>query len=152
MAVARVLTLGKFTEGKNVVEARENYGLYNDQVLRFLTENYVRQDDSSFKDDVPLRIQESVVFKAYQEWCDDEGILHPTTKVNFRDSVEKWTGAKRVRGEGERSNANRSFAFQKLISLGTAPPEDDSDPSAVVPPDESEPSAVVPPDDDAIPF
>ena len=154
VAVARVLTLGKFTEGKNVVEARENYGLYNDQVLRFLTENYVRQDDSSFKDDVPLRIQESVVFKAYQEWCDDEGILHPTTKVNFRDSVEKWTGAKRVRvrGEGERSNANRSFAFQKLISLGTAPPEDDSDPSAVVPPDESEPSAVVPPDDDAIPF
>ena len=143
VAVARVLTLGKFTEGKNVVEARENYGLYNDQVLRFLTENYVRQDDSSFKDDVPLRIQESVVFKAYQEWCDDEGILHPTTKVNFRDSVEKWTGAKRVRvrGEGERSNANRSFAFQKLISLGTAPPEDDSDPSAVVPPD-----------DDAIPF
>ena len=144
VAVARVLTLGKFTEGKNVVEARENYGLYNDQVLRFLTENYVRQDDSSFKDDVPLRIQESVVFKAYQEWCDDEGILHPTTNVNFRDSVEKWTGAKRVRTRegGMGADAARSFAFQKLILI------EDSGSSS----DASEPSGVTPPSDDAILF
>ena len=154
LAVSNLLRSGKFTEGASVVEAREDYGLMNDQVLRFLTENYVRQDDTAFKDSPPERLQESVVFKSYKDWCVEEGIARPTTKVNFRDSVEKWTGEKRVRvrGEGERSNANRSFAFPKLISVGTAPPEDDSDPSVVVPPDESEPSAVVPPDDDAIPF
>ena len=130
VAVRRLLTVGKFTEGASVIEAREAYGLMNDQVLRFLTETYVRQDDSSFKDDPPHRLGESVVFKAYKGWCDDEGIAKPTTKANFRDSVEKWTGEKRVqtRGDGERSNGNRSFVFQKLIPIESAPPEEDSDP------------------------
>ena len=134
VAVRRLLTVGKFTEGVSVIEAREAYGLMNDQVLRFLTETYVRQDDSSFKDDPPKRLPESDVFKAYLDWCDDEGIAKPTTKANFRDSVEKWTGEKRVRvrGEGERSNANRSFAFQKLISIESDTPSDspsdDTDP------------------------
>ena len=121
--------VGVFTEGAKVIEARENYGLMNDHVLRFLIENYVRQEDSSFKDDPPQRLPESVVFKAYLEWSDDENLTKPTTKSNFRDSVEKWTGEKRVqtRGDGERSNGNRSFVFKKLIPIESAPPEDDSD-------------------------
>ena len=129
VAVNRVLSAGVFTEGASVVEAREKYGLMNDNVLRFLTENYVRQDDSSFKDSPPERLAESVVFKAYQEWSDDEGIAKPTTKANFRDSVEKWTGEKRVqtRGDGDRSNGNRSFVFQKLIPMESAPPDYDSE-------------------------
>ena len=144
VAVRSLLSAGKFTESASVIEARENYGLMNDQVLRFLTENYVRQADSSFKDDAPYRLPESKVYDSYKEWCDGEGISKPTTKVNFRDSVEKWTGEKRVRrrGEGERSNANRSFAFQKLI------PIEDSGTSS----DDPQPSVVVPPHDNAIPF
>ena len=144
VAVARVLSAGVFTEGAKVIEARENYGLMNDHVLRFLTENFLRQDDSSFKDDVPKRLVESDVYDLYKKWCDDEGILKPTVKTNFRDSVEKWTGEKRVRTRegGMGADAARSFAFQKLILI------EDSGSSS----DASEPSGVTPPSDDAIPF
>ena len=144
VAVARVLSAGVFTEGAKVIEARENYGLMNDHVLRFLTENFLRQDDSSFKDDVPKRLVESDVYDLYKKWCDDEGILKPTVKTNFRDSVEKWTGAKRVRTRegGMGADAARSFAFQKLILI------EDSGSSS----DASEPSGVTPPSDDAILF
>ena len=144
VAVSSLLRSGKFTEGASVKEAGENYGLYNDQLLRFLTENYVRQQDTDFKDSHPERLPESGVYKLYKDWCADEGILHPTTKVNLRDAVEKWTGEKRVRvrGEGERSNANRPFVFQRLLSVGSAPPAEDDETSGVVPSS----------DDDVIPF
>ena len=143
VAVHRLLSAGKFTEGASVIEARETYGLMNDYVLRFLTENFVRQADSEYKDDEPLRLLESDVFKAYLEWCADENVK-PTTKVNFRDSVEKWTSEKRVRTRegGMGAGAARSFAFQKLISI------EDSGSSS----DAAEPSEVTPPSDDEIPF
>ena len=135
VAVAGVLQRGKFTEGANVVEAREAYGLMNDQVLRFLTETYVRQDDTALKDSPPERLPESGVYDLYKDWCGDEGILKPTTKVNLRDAVVKWTGAKRVRmrGEGERSNADRPFMFQRLISVGDSPPAEEDETSGDVP-------------------
>ena len=144
VAVARVLSGGVFTEGAKVIEAREKYGLMNDHVLRFLTENFLRQDDSSFKDDVPKRLVESDVYDLYKKWCDDEGIAKPTVKTNFRDAVEKFSGEKRVRTRegGMGADAARSFAFQKLILI------EDSGSSS----DASEPSGVTPPSDDAIPF
>ena len=81
-----------------------------------LTENFLRQDDSSFKDDVPKRLVESDVYDLYKKWCDDEGIAKPTVKTNFRDAVEKFSGEKRVRTRegGMGADAARSFAYPEV--------------------------------------
>ena len=113
-SVCEVLRAGAFTESEAVRDAREEYGLMNDYVLRFLTENFLRQADSLYKDDETKRLKESDVFTAYVEWSADENIK-PTTKANFRDSVEKWTGEKRVRAGSGRGGDDRAFVFQKIV-------------------------------------
>ena len=114
-SVGEVLKMGVFTESEAVKDAREEYGLMNDYVLRFLTENFLRQAESLYKDEEPKRLLESDVFTAYVEWSVDENIK-PTTKANFRDSVEKWAGEKRVRAGSGRDDS-RAFVFQKIIMV-----------------------------------
>ena len=100
--IKRIMNTGTFTKTKSTTAAGEAYRLSNNSVARFLEETYIF-DSGSF-------VLEDTSYKAYQNWCEAEGLGTPATKTQYRKDFQT-AGIKRAR---KNKDGKRFFVWEDI--------------------------------------
>ena len=90
-AYAKALKCGIFTEPKSCLQAKQEWRLETDQAAQFVEDRVSWVPGSG--------VLSSVVFNAYSEWVEENGIKRPLNKKNLTQRLERL-GAKPGKGTG----------------------------------------------------
>ena len=116
-AVKDLISAGVFTSTEQTQAAAESYRLNNDNVIRFLSENYEQKVTED-------RIAEITLYESYCKWCEREGI-RPTNKNNVRKTVAKWLGVNNPTRE-LLSDGKRQFVWKDISYINEELSENDT--------------------------
>lgn len=122
-AVTELLKAGVFVETESTTGAAEDYRLQNDNIARFLEDNFEKRVSD-------IDVLESDLYEAYVKWCEKEGV-RATSNVKARKAIAKWLGVENptmATIDGKRKRVWRDVVFRNDIQL-----IDPNDPIANIP-------------------